>query len=175
MNNENLVYSNTTSNEEYKEMIKILLSYVFIISVWLVTIYSYKIFGRTWLLAGTSLMWVMSAITAFFVAGERENTIRQAKLSILGYCLLLLLYRFVLQKISGINTSQLGASLNIATTAGNIATSGLLQNLLVYLSVMVPIGYLIWCAQKFKVFRKTRTRQEELESLKGIKQNRRIK
>lgn len=174
--NGNLTYSNTRTKEEYFEILKLLTSYFITIGIWLFTIYIYKNFGRTWLLAGTSAMWIMGAITSFFIAGERDNTVKQTKLAILGYCLLLLLYRWVLQKISGINASSLSASLNISmsSTAG-MAASGLLQNILIMISVMTPIGYLIWCGQKFKVFRITKTRKDELESLKNYKKGRRIK
>lgn len=170
------IYSNIRTKDEYLFLIKTLLQYVGIVALWLFTVYTYKAFGSTWLLPAISLMWIMGAITGYRIAEEREETIKETKFAVLGYCLLLLLYRWALQKIITVTSSQLGASLNISIpSASGMAAAGLLQNLLIWLSLMIPIGFLIWCGRKFKVFRGRKTKEEELQSLKGFNMDRRIR
>ena len=175
-NNKDITYKHYKGKDEYIHILKILLAYAGIISLWILTVYIYKAFGEKWLLPAISVMWIMGAITSYKIPEERGATIKETKYAILGYCLLLLLYRWVLQKISPITSSELGSSLNISIpSASGVSASGLLQNLLIWVSLMVPIGYLIWCGKKFKVFRGRKTKEEELESLKGYSNKRRIR
>lgn len=176
MEENDLIYSNARAKEEYLHVAKIFSSYIGLIMLWLFTVSTYKSFGEKWLLPAISLMWVMGAITSYVIAEDRDFTIKETKFAILGYCLFLLLYKWVLQHIVSVTSSQLGASLNIGTTsASGIAASSMLQNLLIWLSLMIPIGFVIWCAKKFKVFRGRKTKSEELKKLKGFNENRRVR
>lgn len=173
-NKKDAVYTRTRSKDEIFYILKVILSFVGIVAVWLVTVKSYKTFGEMWLLPAVSIMWVMGAITSYVIAEDRESTIKETKFAILGYCLLLLVYRWVLQKVAPLTASQLGTALNISySKTSGVAATGLLQNLLVWISLMIPIGYLIWCAQKFKVFKGRKTKEEELNKLKGFNKFRR--
>ena len=176
MEENDLVYTKVRNKDEYLHILKILFSYIGVVAIWLFTVHFYKSFGEKWLLPAISVMWIMGAITSLVIAEEREATIKQTKYAILSYSCLLILYKWVLQHIATVTSSQLGASLNVSiSSASGVATSGLLQNLLVYLSVMVPIGFLIWCGQKFKVFKGRQTKIETIEKHKGFKNDRRIR
>lgn len=175
-NKTDALYSNSRGKDEYIHISKIILTYIGIVALWLYTVYIYKAFGSTWLLPAISVMWIMGSVTAYKVPEERDSTIKETKYTILSYCLLLILYRWILQKITPITSSELGASLNIGIpSASGMAAAGLLQNALIWLSLMIPIGYLGWCGKKFKVFRGRQTKEEKLQELKGFNSNRRIR
>ena len=82
------------------------------------------------------------------------------------------MYRIVIQLVAPISSEQMGAALNITIPAvSGMAASGLLQNILLIVSVMTPIGFLIWCAQKFKNYHARETKQDAFRRIKGIKKN----
>lgn len=167
-------YSNYMSEEQVLQAVKLFASYLFTVAVWLYTVYIYRAWGDTWILPSVSAMWVMGAVTSYYVAEERDSTIRQTKMAIIGYALMLIMYRLVIQLVVPVTSNQMGASLNINTTsASGMAAAGMLQNMLVWISIMVPVGFLGWCGQKFKVFRGRKTKQDEYNSLKGFVSDRR--
>lgn len=169
-------YSKVRTKEELFDIGKSFLTYVGIVVVWMFTVNIYRAWGRVWLLPAISTMWIMGAITSFKIAEERDETIKQTKYAILGYCLFLILYRWTIQKIVPVTSSQMGASLNISVpSASGMAASGLMQNLVIWLSLTIPIGFLGWCGQKFKVFKGRSTKEDEFNKLKGYVSDRRIR
>lgn len=174
METKDLKYTGTLSRDEVLYIAKLFSSYIFTIILWIYTIYVYKAWGTTWILPSVSAMWVMGAVTSKIIAEEREGTIRQTKYAIIGYTLMLIMYRIVIQLVVPVTSSQMGASLNISTTsASGMAAAGMLQNMLIWISIMVPVGFLGWCAQKFKVFKGRNTKSQELNKLKGFVEDRR--
>ncbi len=167
-----LVYTHTISTHQVISNIKIILFYVFEMIFWMVVSKLYLNFGRKWITPAVSAMWIMGAVTAYFIKEERESTIRETKWSILGFLGFLFLYRAVIQLIAPISSEQMGAALNITIPAvSGMAASGLLQNILLIVSVMTPIGFLIWCAQKFKIYHGRATKHEAFQKIKGIRDN----
>ena len=85
---------------------------------------------------------------------------------------ILFLYRIVIQLVAPISSEQMGAALNITIPAvSGMAASGMLQNILLIVSVMTPIGFLIWCAQKYKNYYGKYTKQEAFKRIKGTREN----
>lgn len=174
METKDLKYTSVLTKDEFAYIGKLFFSYILTILLWIYTVYVYKAWGTTWILPSVSAMWVMGAVTGYIIAEERESTIRQTKYAIIGYTLMLIMYRIVIQLVVPVTSSQMGASLNIGmTSASGMAAAGMLQNMLIWISIMVPVGFLGWCAQKFKVFRGRKTKQEEFNMLKGFDPNRR--
>lgn len=176
MKEKKVIYSDTKSKEEIWDIAKIIITYIATVVLWLYVVYIYKGFGSKWILPSVSVMWCMGAFTSFMIKEKRESTAKETKYTILGFCLLILLYRFVLQQIAPISSTQLGASLNISIpSSSGIAATGLLQQLLVWISIMTPIGFLVLCANKFRTYSSRKSKNEETLNLKGIKSDRRKK
>ena len=167
-----LVYTNTMSTHQLISNIKTILFYVFELIVWMVVSRMYLNFGSKWIVPSVSAMWVMGAVTTFYIKEEREGTIRETKWTILGYLAFLFLYRIVIQLVAQVSSEQMGAALNITIpSVSGMAASGLLQNILLIVSVMTPIGFLIWCAQKFNTYQARATKQGAFKRIKGTRQN----
>lgn len=171
-----IIYSDIKTKDEIWYITKTLLTYLGAVVLWLYVVHVYKGFGTKWILPAVSAMWCMGAITSTVIKEKRESTAKETKYAILGFCLLILLYRLVLQQIAPISSSQLGASLDITIPSSTgIAATGLLQQMLVWISIMTPVGFLIFCAQKFRVYFSRNSKNEETASLKGFVDNRRKK
>lgn len=167
-----VVYSHTYSSQQMIAYLKIILFYVFILAFWLFVAKMYRNFGTLWIIPSVSVMWFAGAITAWRVPDDRDATISQTKWTILGFVAFLLLYRGVIQIISPISSEQMSASLNInIPAASGLAAAGLLQNILMIVSVLTPLGFIIWCAQKFKTYHGRQTKSDAFKRIKGIRQN----
>lgn len=163
-------YTNKLSGMQTRQMLLILGKYFFMLLSWLVVAKLYANFGKSVVIPVVSIMFFATAFTCFFIKEDRENTLREGGWFILGYIGFLFIYRIFIQLITPITSEQMNASLNIASSAvSGIATSGLLQNLLVVASVFTPLGYVVWCAKKFTIFRVRSTKQEALRKYQGYK------
>lgn len=169
-----LIYSRTMSKHQLMTNIKCISIYVFTLVFWIIVSRLYLNFGNKWIIPSVSAMWIMGAVTTFFIKEERENTAKDTKWAILGYLGFLFLYRIVIQLVAPISSEQMGAALNITMPAASgMAAAGMLQNILIIVSVMTPVGFLIWCAQKFKTYHGRRTKDEAFRAIKGFRQNQR--
>lgn len=169
-----LVYSNVLTSYHIKMYSKTIFIYAFELILWIIISKLYLNFGNKWIIPSVSAMWVMGAITTFFIKEEKQGTIKETRNAILGYLCFLFLYRCVIQLIAPISSEQMGASLNITVPAASgLATAGLLQNILIIVSVMTPVGFLIWCGQKFKNYTAQETKQDAFKNMKGYKKNQR--
>lgn len=167
-----IVYANTMSSHQLISNIKTVLFYAFILVFWLVDAKLYLNFGSKWIVPAVSTMWIMGAVTTHFIKEEKEATVKETKWTILGFLAFLFLYRGVIQLIAPISSEQMSASLNITMPAASgMAAAGMLQNILMIVSVMVPIGFLIWCGQKFRTYHGRQTKQEAFQKIKGIRKN----
>lgn len=167
-----IVYTHTMSSHQLISSIKKILFYVVELVFWMVVSRLYLNFGTKWIVPSVSAMWIMGAVTTYFIKEEREGTIRETKWTILGFLAFLFMYRIVIQLVAPISSEQMGAALNITIpSVSGMAASGLLQNILLIVSVMTPIGFLIWCAQKFKNYHARATKQDAFERTKGIRKN----
>lgn len=167
-----LVYSSKVSKELFKANLKIILLYAIIFIFWIVVVKMYANFGVKWVVPSISAMWIVGAVTTYFVPDDRENTVKSTRNAVAGYLLFLFLYRFVIQYIGNISSAELAVSLgiNITATAG-MAISSWLQNILLITSVMTPVGYLVWCAQKFKTFNGRETKAGAFDRIKDIRRD----
>lgn len=167
-----LVYSSTISTYQAISIAKIMLFYAFELIFWLVVSKIYLNFGAKWITPAVSAMWIMGALTAYFIPEERENTIKETKWAILGFLAFLFLYKCVIGIIASISSEHMGAALNITIPAASgMAAAGFLQNILWIVSVLTPIGFLVWCGQKFRVYHGRSTKQEAFRRIKGTFQN----
>lgn len=168
----NIVYSNIYSKQQIVSTVKIVLFYAFELVLWLIVAKLYLNFGTKWITPAVSAMWVMGAVTTYFIKEEREAMIKETKWTILGFLGFLFLYRGVIGLVSSITSEQMGAALNITMPAASgMAAAGFLQNILWIVSVMTPIGFLVWCGQKFRVYHGRATKQEAFQRIKGTRQN----
>lgn len=167
-----LVYSSRVSKELFKANLKIILLYSIIFIFWIVVVKMYANFGVKWVVPAVSAMWIMGAVTTHFVPDDRENTVKSTRNAIAGFLLFLFMYRFVIRYIGNISAAELAISLgiNITATAG-MAISAWLQNILLITSVMTPVGFLVWCAQKFKTFNGRETKSGAFNRIKDIRKD----
>lgn len=167
---ERLEYSDAMCAELIKKDILKMLVYCLEIVLWVAVVKLYANFGVKIVVPAVSAMWVMGAVTAFFVKDDQENTVKGTKTSIAGYLLFLLMYRFVIQKVGGLTSQEIAVSLGInVTAAAGMAVSAWLQNILLISVVSIPIGYLVWCAQKFKTFHGRERKTDAFDRIKDIR------
>ena len=167
---ERLEYSDAMCAELIKKDILKMLVYCLEIVLWVAVVKLYANFGVKIVVPAVSAMWVMGAVTAFFVKDDQENTVKGTKTSIAGYLLFLLMYRFVIQKVGGLTSQEIAVSLGInVTAAAGMAVSAWLQNILLISAVSIPIGYLVWCAQKFKTFHGRERKTDAFDRIKDIR------
>lgn len=165
-----LIYTHTMSRKQIVSSVRKVLFYVFELVFWMVVSKMYANFGSKWIVPAVSAMWIMGAITTFFIREEKEGTVKETKWAVLGFLAFLFLYRLVIQLVAPISSEQMGEALNITIpTVSGMAASGLLQNILLIVSIMTPIGFLIWCAQKFKVYQGRATKQGAFDRIKDIR------
>lgn len=163
-------YTNKISGAQTRSILKVLGKYFFMLLFWLVMAKLYGNYGKSVVIPVVSIMFFATAITCHFIKEDRENTLKEGGWFVLGYLGFLFIYRIFIQIITPITSEQMNASLNIASSAvSGIATSGLLQNLLIVASVFTPLGYVVWCAKKFTIFTSKSTKQEALRRYKGYK------
>ena len=163
-------YTNKLSGMQTRQILMILGKYFFMLLSWLVVAKIYQNFGRMVVIPVVSIMFLATSITCFFIKEDREHTLKEGGWFILGYIGFLFIYRIFIQLITPLTSEQMNASFNIATSqVSGMATSGLLQNLLVVASVFTPLGYVIWCAKKFTIFSVRTTKQDALRKYKGYK------
>ena len=167
---EEVRYSAVLSKGEIKEDIKIILTYVALIILWYAIDQLYGNFGRKWITLAVGAMWIMGGVTAYLLREEQMETIKHTKTVIAGYLLILLVYRIVISTIASITAEEMAVSLDISIpTVSGQAISGFLQNIFMIIAVMTPIGFLIFCAQKFKNFKAGLTKEEAFRKIKDIR------
>lgn len=151
--------------------LKVVLFYVGILVLWLVVARLYQNFGTKWIIPSVSAMWVLAALTCCFLKGERDSILKETKWIILGFLCFLLLYRSVIKLVSSISADQMAAALNLTIPAvGGMAVTGFLQSALLFISVMTPVGYLIYCGQKFVFYVRGQTKSEAYREVKDLRQ-----
>ena len=159
---------------QWRDTLKVVSMYIFILAAWLGISAMYQNFGSRFIIPAVSAMWFMGAVTTFMIPEDRESTVDKTKWTILGYLGFLFMYRGVIQLIAPISAEQMGAALNITVPAvSGTAVVGLLQNILLMVSVMTPIGFLVYCGQKFVVLRGKMTKRQAFETIKGVRPNQR--
>lgn len=148
----------------------VVLFYVAELVLWLFVARLYLNFGTKWIIPSVSMMWILGAATCAIIKEERESIVKETKWFILGFLAFLLLYRVVIQLVGSISSDQMAAALNITVPGvGGMAMTGFLQTTLLFASIMGPVGYLIYCAQKFVFYTRRHTKEEALKSLQDIR------
>lgn len=150
------------------QMIRTCLVYLFLIGLWVFVVNIYSVFGVKWIQFAVPLMWISGAVACFGIPDEQESTLKETKWAIGGYLGFLLIYRIAIVKFSGISPSEVGASLGVNVPVSSAAaTAGFLQNILMITSVMVPIGFVFWVGNKFKVYSGGKRKEEAFMQYKG--------
>jgi len=84
----------------------------------------------------------------------------------------LLVYRLVIVKFSEFSPDEVGVALGVNVPVAAAASAlGFIQNLLMIVSILVPVGFLIWIGQKFKVQQGKKRKDEAFAKLKGIRKD----
>jgi len=162
-----LHYQKVARPEDLISKLKIIAFYAGVVIFWLVVASLYRGFGRNWIIPVVSVMWLVGAITAFVARNDEENTTRETRWVILGF---LILYRGILPFTVPLSSTQMAAVLdiNIPAVSGE-AIAGMLQSVLLLVSVLTPVGFIIWGGQKIRQYHGRRTRQSVFEKTKGIR------
>jgi len=165
-----LHYQKVARPEDLISKLKIIAFYAGVVIFWLVVASLYRGFGRNWIIPAVSVMWIAGAITAFVARNDEENTTRETRWVILSFLGFLVLYRGILPFIVPLSSAQMAAALdiNIPAVSGE-AIAGMLQSVLLLVSVLTPVGFIIWCGQKIRQYHGRRTRQSTFEKTKGVR------
>lgn len=167
-----VIYASAAKKQQLVGNIKVIAFYVFIFTAWMVLAHFTERLGAQWVIPSISLMWIIGAITAFLIPNDREETIAQTKWGILGYIGFLFIYRAAAQLIAPLTPDQMASSLGLNVPAASGATAtGFLTTMLVIISVTVPIGFAVWCGQKFMHYKGSLNKHESFRRIKGIRDN----
>lgn len=170
----NPTYSDHMNTHRLIAQLNVVLFYVAVLVFWLVVAKMYLNFGAKWIIPAVSAMWILGAGTCLVIKEERDSILRETKWFVLGYLGFLFLYRCVIQLVGSVSSDQMAAALNITVPGvGGMALTGFLQTTLLFVSVMTPVSYLIYCGQKFVFYSRRRTKEETLKALQDIREQRR--
>lgn len=163
-----IAFSSELMDEQIKDSLKIIIGYILLVILWLATAGAYLRFGKVWIELAGGVMLVGGALTAWKVPIDREAIIKETKWATFSYLGVLFLYKHVINIISTVSPSQMGAifDMNLPDAAA-YATIGWLYNISIFVSVMTPIGFIIFLVQKHKVFHGGKSKAETFAEKKG--------
>lgn len=168
----NAIYEHKHTSPKVYLTMKVFASYIalFLLASWTVSLFA--IFGRGWIQFAVSLMWIIGGIGVWKMPETRDTTLKETKWAVLGYLVFLLAYRFVIAKFSQFSPDAVGASLGVNMPVSSASAAlGFFQNILMIISVGVPIGYMIWMGQKFKIHHGKLAKDKAFEKYKGLKRS----
>lgn len=146
----NPVYQQIDRSVFWRRIFFIALSYLVTIILWLLAASFYVQVGRKIILVTGIAMWIVGAVSAYFIPEQDTNIAGKTKYMLLGYSILLLAYRQVIKIFSSISPDDWGAALGThIPTAISSAGSGWLQGLLLVVLISVPSAYFYWIAQLY--------------------------
>ncbi|MFE8700968.1 hypothetical protein ACFYKX_10100 [Cytobacillus sp. FJAT-54145] len=149
---------------------KILLTYVALIVLWLWLVHMYAAFGQGWIKFAVGIMWIAGAVAVWGVPEDREQTIKETKWAVAGYLLFLLIYRVVIVKFSQFSPDEVGVALGVNVPVSSATSAlGFIQNMLMIISILTPVGFCIWVAQKFKVHQGGKKKDEAFVKYKNLR------
>lgn len=123
------------------EAIKIIAFNMMIFVMTLLSVSLYAYLGRIVILVGVACITGACILSYFLVPTDRPNMIMSWKKELFIYLGALIGGYYILQMISGIDSSQLGVSMGLdAGTTQTNATQGSLSMILQFAMVMTPIG-----------------------------------
>lgn len=152
--------------------LKTLTTYGALLLLWIWIVGMYAKFGTVWIKLAVTLMWIGGAVGVWGIPEERESTVKETKWAVFGYLVFLLVYRLVIVKFSEFSPDEVGVALGVNVPVAAAASAlGFIQNLLMIVSILVPVGFLIWIGQKFKVQQGKKRKDEAFAKLKGIRKD----
>ena len=127
----------------------------------------------------TSVVLVLWAITIFLawrIPAERLTTIRQGKMFVVGYLIVLIVLQFVMSYFYSLSPASLGQVISPYASMGTSITMQLsiedaLQNVFMIVSVSAPISFGVMGWQKFRHHQVKHTMQKGFEKYKGIRKD----
>lgn len=150
---------------------KTLLTYIGLLAMWAWTVNLYATFGQGWIQFAVGLMWVAGAVGVWGIPEEREGTIKETKWAVFGYLAFLLIYRIVIVKFSQFSPDEVGVALGVNVPVPSAASAlGFVQNILMIVSILVPVGFALWIGQKFNVQRGRQKKDDAFVKYKGLRQ-----
>lgn len=146
----NPIYQQVDRSAIWRRISFIVLSYLGTIILWLLVASLYVQVGRKIILVTGVMMWLVGAITAYFIPEQEINIAGKTKYMLAGYSIILLAYRQVIQIFSSISPEDWGTALGThIPTAISMTGSGWLQGLLLVVLISVPSAYFYWIAQLY--------------------------
>lgn len=99
-----------------------------------------------------TLMWVIGAISVKIMEGDREEMAETIQKYSLGYCLILMLVKLMINFIVGTSASEWSRALGVALPQTTAATlSGYLPTMFLLLTIGIPIMYFKTIAQRWSI------------------------
>ena len=142
--------------------------FTFLLSMFLIS--QFGAFGTNLLAPLASGMWIIGAVTAFFIPSQRSSICNETHGAIIGYLAGLWGIRLLILLVAGTSTEQLMASYSQALPLSSGSTiSGFLQTMIWITSVMFPIGFASMQGKKLLTFRKRMNKQKTMDHLRGIR------
>lgn len=165
-----LTYKQRMSPLEFWNYVKAVALPIFVFSLSVYTINVFQDFGEKLLAPMMAIMWIVAAISALWVAAQRQDIIRQTIVTIGTYCGTLLTLRVLLTIVSGVSGQMLIASFDtsIGTTTSNTMT-GYLQIAMWISSVMTPIGFVGLQVKKIFSFKRLMAPEKALNRYRSIR------
>lgn len=169
-NNPNLTYKAPITREERNNVIISFLLPVCVFALVIFTIVFLSNFGRITVTPFVSMMWITGLICAGILPSYRSTIIKELMIGIISYCGILLLFKLIITVLSGVNAATLSSSLNITMpeTSGNTAI-GYLQNIFLVMAWSVPLGFMVYQAQRAIKLKRTSDVSKALKKARSIR------
>ncbi len=158
-----------------ESLIKLAGSYI---AVFLLYVYTMNVFYSIsiYITGVVTILWAMTIFLAIRIPAERLPTLRQGKMFVAGYLLILIVLQILMGYFYSLGSASLGEVVSPYASQGTSVTMQLtienaLQNVFIIVSVSVPIAYAVMMWQKFRHFQIKFSMQQGLEKYKGIKKN----
>lgn len=162
-----IAYQNDLSRPQIWSGLKTAGQYIVLIALWFYIMQVYLSFGK-WIGLSVGIMWVLGALSAWWLPEEREFLIKDTKYWIFYYLLFLGGYRFAMQHLVEITPEQVQASLDVPIPAASGLTAiGFLETGLFIVLFTVPMGFAVWMVQHMKRFRIGMSKREKFRELRA--------
>lgn len=170
---ENYTYTQKTSSQDKARFLRSILFPTAIFFLCIISISTFKNFGRLLMTPLIGMMWIIGAACAIYMPAHRKSIITETLTAIASYNGTLLALRQLIAITSGISSQMLMATFGqpMSTASAN-TIPGYLQTMLYISAVMIPLGYAGMEGKRIVQFRRSANKQKTIDQLRGIRQGR---
>jgi len=170
MRKEHITYKQNMSATELKKYLKAIGMPVFIFLLGNYTIIENGDVGYKFIAPMIAIMWIVAAVCAIWVTPQRGNIIRETFATIGCYCLSLLVFRFLMEIVSGVSPQMLMASFDTPITVTQGSTiPGYLNHAYWLISVLTPIGFVGVQVKKIFSFKRLNSPERAFNRIRSIR------